>query len=133
MVQTTPWQGSGTILLVEDEEQIKKLARLMLQKLGFTVIEASNGKEALELYHKYVTDITMVMTDMGMPVMDGYDLFRELKQLKPQLPIVISSGFGDADVTSRIYSGDIAGLISKPYTPDQLRDVLKSIFEKRFG
>ena len=132
-VQTPPWQGSGTILLVEDEEQIRKLARLMLQKLGFTVIEASNGKEALELYQENTPNITLVMSDMGMPVMDGYDLFHELKKLNPQLPIVISSGFGDADVTSRIYSGDIAGLINKPYTPDQLRDVLKSIIEKRPG
>jgi len=59
--------------------------------------------------------------------MDGYDLFRELKKLKPELPIVISSGFGDADIGSRIDCDHIAGFIGKPYNFNQLREVLKSI------
>ena len=54
------------------------------------------------------------MTDIGMPVMDGYELFRELKNLNPELPIIISSDYGDAEVSSRIIIDDIAGLISKP-------------------
>ena len=129
IVQTPPWQGSGTILLVEDEDQVRKIARLMLLKLGFTVIEASNGKEALELYQKNTVEITLIVTDMGMPVMDGYELFYELKQLKPELPIIISSGFGDSDIHSRIAKEDIAGMITKPYTPDELREVLKNVIK----
>ncbi len=120
-----PWQGSGTILLVEDEEQVKAVAKEMLEALGFTVLEATNGKEALELYKKAAEEITLVVTDIGMPVMDGYALFRDLKKLDPSLPIIISSGFGDDEVTSRIPRKAIAGLISKPYRFDQLRDVLK--------
>ncbi len=123
------WQGSGVVLLVEDEAQIAFLANTMLTQMGFNVIEASNGKEALALYHKHASDIVLVLTDMGMPVMDGYALFRELKIISPELPIVISSGFGDTVVTMRIPSEEIAGLISKPYRYDQLRDVLKSVIE----
>ena len=121
------WLGSGTILLAEDEEPIRKLARVLLKKLGFDVIEASNGREALELYQKNAADITLVITDMGMPVMDGYHLFHELKQLAPNLAIIISSGFGDTEVSTRIRAEDIAGSIRKPYNFDQLRDVLKSV------
>lgn len=121
------WQGSGTILLVEDEEQIKPIAVTFLEMLGFTVIEAANGREALALYQKNAAAITMVVTDMGMPVMDGYELVRELKNLNPTLPIIISSGFGDAEVASRIASTDIAGIISKPYNFDQLRELMKSV------
>jgi CheY-like chemotaxis protein len=121
------WQGSGTILLVEDEELIKIIASAMIKKLGFSVIEASNGREALDLYQQNAADITLVVTDMGMPVMDGYALFRELKKLKPELPIIISSGFGAVDVTSRISCDDIAGLVGKPYSFDNLREVLKSV------
>jgi len=124
-----PWQGSGTILLVEDEDQIRQLAKIMLQKFGFTVLEAVNGKEALEVYQKNCAEIRMVLTDMGMPVMDGYALFPALKQLNPRLPIVISSGFGDADVISRIGRDNIAGIISKPYNSIQLRDVLMDVVE----
>ncbi len=128
--QTTPsapWQGTGTILLVEDEDKIRLIAKTLLEIFGFTVIEATNGKEALELYQKNAADITVVVTDMGMPVMDGYALFRELKKRNSQLPIMISSGFGDADITSRIARDEIAGIISKPYNPDRLLELLKSI------
>jgi signal transduction histidine kinase len=124
-----PWLGSGTILLVEDEEHVRLIAKAMLNKFGLTVLEAVNGKEALELYQRNATDITLVMTDIGMPVMDGYELFSRLKNLNNKLPIIISSGFGDAEVSSRIPIDDIAGLISKPYKFDQLREVLKTVLE----
>jgi PAS domain S-box-containing protein len=125
------WQGNGTILLVEDEEQIKMVAKELLEILGFTVIEASNGKEALEIYQKHATEITLVVTDIGMPIMNGYELFHELKSLNHNLPIVISSGFGELAVSSHIAPEDIAGTISKPYSFDLLRDVLKGVVARR--
>ena len=128
-IASTPWQGSGTILLVEDEDQVKLIVKVMLEALGFKVFEASNGREALELYQNNASDIRLVLTDIGMPVMDGYTLFWELKALRPGLPIIISSGFGDTVVTTRIPSVEIAGLVSKPYRFDQLRDVLKMVVE----
>jgi len=128
-VPSVPWQGSGTILLVEDEKQLMFLAKSMLEMFGFTVLEAANGREALELYQKNAEEVTLVMTDMGMPVMDGYELIPALKQFNPKLPIIVSSGFGDADVNSRIGSDNIAGIISKPYNPNQLREVLKGVVE----
>ena len=124
---STPWTGSGTILLVEDEDQIRDIARSFLEMFGFTVLEAVNGREALEMYQKNATEITLVVTDMGMPVMDGYELFHKLKSLDPELPIVVSSGYGDAEVSARIGSDNIAGIISKPYNPSQLREVLKMV------
>ncbi|MEI6703872.1 MAG: response regulator, partial [Deltaproteobacteria bacterium] len=128
-VPSAPWHGSGTILLVEDEEPIRIIAKALLNKFGFTVLEAVNGKEALELYQRNATDIKLVMTDMGMPIMDGYELFYKLKKINPKLPVIVSSGYGDAEVSSRIAGEEIAGLISKPYNPDQLRDVLKMVVE----
>jgi len=123
------WQGSGTILLVEDEEQIVSAVKAMLKAMGFAVIEAPNGRVALELYRKHADKITLIVTDVGMPVMDGYELIRELKSLNRELPIIISSGFGDADVTSRIPREHIAGLVSKPYNFDQLQEVLKGVVD----
>ena len=128
-ISESEWRGHGTILLAEDEDQIRYVAKTFLEIFGFTVLEAVNGKEALDLYQKSASDISLVLTDIGMPVMDGYALFNALKQLKPTLPIIISSGFDDADVTSRIGHDDIAGLINKPYTPDKLSKVLKSVLE----
>ena len=119
------WQGSGTVLLVDDEDQVRLIAKAFLEMFGFTVLEAVNGREALELFMKNSAKITLVVSDIGMPVMDGYKLFGELKNLSPKLPIIISSGFGDTDVTSRLGSDNVAGIISKPYNSNQLRDVLK--------
>lgn len=123
------WQGSGTILLVEDEESIMSIAQSMLEMLGFRVVGACNGKEALALYRKNAVNIDLVITDIGMPVMDGYALFRELKELNPELPIIISSGLGDTMVTSKIPVDAIAGMIGKPYNLDQLRKTLKRVVE----
>jgi FixJ family two-component response regulator len=64
-----------------------------------------------------------------MPVMNGYELFRELKKLRPELPIIISSGFGDVDVTSKIARDEIAGLIGKPFNFDKLQEVIKKVVE----
>jgi FixJ family two-component response regulator len=81
------------------------------------------------MYQAHTAGITLVLTDMGMPVMDGYALFCELKKLKPELPIIVSSGFGEVEVTSRIPREQIAGFISKPYHPDQLREVLRGVMD----
>jgi len=132
-VSSEPWTGSGTILLVEDEELIREIAKDMLQMLGFTVIDALNGQEALDLYKKSAESVVCVVTDLGMPVMDGYNLFSELKKLKPNLPIVVSSGFGESVVTTRIALEAIAGLVSKPYSFDKLREVMKNVFDLKIG
>jgi PAS domain S-box-containing protein len=124
------WRGSGTILLVEDEEQIRVIVRTMLAALEFSVIEAVHGKEALELFHRHADEITLVITDIGMPIMDGYELFHELKKLKPELPIIISSGFGENVITARIAEEDIAGIMIKPYRFELLSNVLKSVLEE---
>lgn len=128
-VTAAPWQGSGTILLAEDEAQVRYIAKEMLQMFGFTVLEAVNGKEALDTYLKNTLVITLVVTDMGMPVMDGYQLFSELKKLNSELPIIVSSGFGDTEVSKRIGRDNIAGIINKPYNMNQLQEVLKSAVE----
>lgn len=122
------WQGSGTVLLVEDEEQILKLGVILLQKLGFTVLEAANGQEALERYRRHAREISLVVTDLGMPVMDGYALLRELKLLDPALPIIITSGFGDIAGDSRIVEYEIAGVLAKPYNVASLQEILKKAF-----
>jgi PAS domain S-box-containing protein len=122
-----PFQGNGKVLLVEDEPMVRGLAATMLKKLGYEVVEAADGKEGLERYREGGGRFRFVVTDLGMPVMDGYQMFRELKRLDPALPVVITTGFGDVDVTSRISGEDIAGFISKPYNFLQLKEALGKV------
>lgn len=118
--------GKGTILLVEDEELVRALCREMLSELGYEVAEAADGCEALELFRQRRQEIVMVVTDIGMPLMDGYALSRELKSIAPELPIVISSGFGDTVIAERLPAGMISGVVNKPFRLAQLREVLMS-------
>lgn len=129
-ISSVPWQGSGTILLVDDEDEIRRIAATLLGRFGFTVLEAANGRDALAVYREHGAEITVVMTDVGMPIMDGYELCRELKKLDHRLPIIISSGFGDADVNAQVGGEAIAGVINKPYNPAMLQEVLQRVVER---
>ncbi len=124
-----PWQGKGTILLVEDEDQIRFVIKIILEKLGFTVLEAVNGKEALEIYSNYASEVVLVFTDIGMPVMDGYELLTELRAMDSSLPIIISSGFGASEIHSRIGVDERVVLINKPFRTDHLRTILKQALD----
>lgn len=120
----------GTVLLVDDEEQVMAIATSMLEAMGFSVIPAADGKEALELYQEHAGRITLVFTDLGMPVMDGYQLLRELQKLDPDLPVIVSSGFGEVEVVSRIGSTHIAAVINKPYRYEQMREVVGRVLKR---
>jgi DNA-binding NtrC family response regulator len=115
--------------LLFDREDLPYLN--VIEKFNCFYCSYGNGLMAYgrEIYHRNATDIKLVMTDMGMPIMDGYELFYELKKINPKLPIIVSSGYGDAEVGSRIGTDNIAGIISKPYGPDQLRGVLRKSLE----
>ena len=119
-----------SVLLVEDDESVSPVAETMLEMLGYTVIKVSNGVEALERYQRNAADIDLVITDIVMPLMDGYKLFRELKRLAPGLPVFISSGLSEIDITARISFDEMAGFIKKPYTLAQLQQALKSVTEE---
>ncbi|PKI16085.1 hybrid sensor histidine kinase/response regulator [Colwellia sp. 12G3] len=119
------WKGNGTLLLVEDEDNVRSLAKEFLEILGYTILEAVNGEEALEIYKNNSAEINLVFTDLGMPVMDGYELFEKLKKIKSELPIVVSSGFGDTEINTKLGRDNVAGVVSKPYSLDKLREVMK--------
>uniref|UniRef100_C6E2J0 histidine kinase n=1 Tax=Geobacter sp. (strain M21) TaxID=443144 RepID=C6E2J0_GEOSM len=119
-----PWQGSGTVLLVDDEETILELGREMLKELGFEVVTAGDGWEAVEVFQSR-DDISLVILDLTMPRLDGEECFRALRRLDPQLKVVMSSGFTQQEVTDKL--DGIAGFIQKPYKLSTLRELLRSL------
>ena len=113
-------QGSGTVLIVDDEEVIRNVAQAILRRQGYTTICASNGEEALELVTKNADKIDVVLLDLTMPGMSGRDVLKELRNKWPQLPVVICSGYLIEEV-SRIDNPDGAdGIIAKPYSMSDL-------------
>ncbi len=120
------WHGSGTVLLVDDEETVRGIGKEMLHELGFTTITASDGRKALEIF-KSIPDIAFVILDLTMPHMDGEQCFRELKLLNPDIKVIMSSGFSEHEVTRKFAGKGLAGFIQKPYTFSVLKAAIKSL------
>jgi len=95
-----------------DEEQVRFIAKFLLEKFGYDVLEAENSREALEIYQITAAGIILVLTDIGMPVMGGYELCYELNNRYSNLPKIISSRFGDVELCSRIEYDQIVGITS---------------------
>ena len=120
------WHGSGTILLVDDEETVRGIGVEMLKVLGYTTITANDGREAVEIF-KSNPEIAFVIMDLTMPHMDGEQCFRELRQLKPDVRVIISSGYNEQEVTQKFVGKGLAGFIQKPYRLSTLKEAIKNM------
>jgi PAS domain S-box-containing protein len=119
------WKGSGLVLLVDDEETIRALGKKQLEALGFQVLVAADGREALEIYRDRVDAIRLVLLDLTMPHMNGEETFRELRRLNPTVRVVISSGYTESEIVSRFAGKGVADCVQKPYTLKTLRQHLR--------
>jgi two-component system cell cycle sensor histidine kinase/response regulator CckA len=125
------WRGKGTILLVDDEESLLALGARMLEHLGFTVLPATDGLQAVGLYRERGREIDLVLMDLTMPHMDGSEAFGELRRLNPEVRVVLASGYSREDVASRFAGKGPAGILQKPYTLLKLRELLSGLMPKR--
>ena len=123
------WQGKGLMLLVDDEASVREIGQKLLERLGFTVIIAPDGRQAVEIFRERASDITCVLLDLTMPEMDGEETFRELRRLRSDVRVVLSSGYSQQDVTQRFAGKRLAGFIQKPYSLKQLRRTLQRVIE----
>jgi len=119
------WNGNGKVLLVDDEETVRDVGTAMLHELGFSTITANDGDEALAIF-KAIPDIAFVILDLTMPRMDGEQCFHELIGVKPDVKVIISSGFSEQDVSQRFVGKRLSGFIQKPYKLSVLKDVIKN-------
>jgi CheY-like chemotaxis protein len=123
--------GSGVILLVDDEELVRRFAATMLAHLGYTVLEAANGQEAIEVFQRNLSNIMLVILDLSMPVMDGEECLRRLRSIKPDVPVLLSSGFSETEAARRFQSADVATFLQKPYTAQHLAKLVKAALSGR--
>ncbi|HEX5692036.1 MAG TPA: PAS domain S-box protein, partial [Roseiflexaceae bacterium] len=121
----TEWRGSGTVLVVDDEETVRGLVRRMLERMGFTVLTAADGREAVELFRANAAHIRLVLLDMTMPHMDGEETFRELRRIRGNPITILSSGYNEQTATSRFAGKGLAAFIQKPYHFEELRAIVR--------
>ena len=120
-----PWRGCGTLLVVDDETSARAVARAMGTHLGFQVVEAADGEEAVALFERRRGEFTLVLMDLTMPRMDGREAFLRMKELDPSVPVVLTSGFSEMDAVSDFAGRGLAGFLPKPYQRSQFEAILR--------
>jgi CheY-like chemotaxis protein len=118
--------GSGVILLVDDEELVRRMAGATLAQLGYTVLEAGNGREAIELFQRNGSGIRLVILDLSMPVMNGEECLTQLRSIRADVPVLLSSGFSETEAASRFRSAGVTRFLQKPYTAQYLAELVKA-------
>ncbi|MCP4728210.1 MAG: response regulator [bacterium] len=113
-------RGDATILVVDDEEHVRTLTSKLLGKLGYNVLLAVNGLEALKIYSDNKENIDLVLLDMIMPEMDGKDTILKLKEINPDLRIVLSSGYSQDGKAADILMDGVLGFVQKPFRMGEL-------------
>ncbi|MDY6954904.1 MAG: response regulator, partial [Thermodesulfobacteriota bacterium] len=126
-------QGTETVLLVDDEVMIMEVGKEMLTALGYTVIEAENGKEAVELYKGNMDKIDMVILDLIMPGMGGGEVYDRLQEMDPKVRVLLSSGYSKDDWANEIIERGCHGFIQKPFNVEELSSKLREILERKMG
>lgn len=117
--------GTGTILLVDDDEGLLHATREMIEMLGHTVLVANDGFEALEVFERHPGEIQCVITDLTMPRMDGWATLGALRQRRPDLPVILASGYDKAHVMAGTHLEQPQDFLGKPYRLQDLRDALE--------
>ncbi|MBI5537224.1 MAG: response regulator [Deltaproteobacteria bacterium] len=120
-----PWKGVGTVLVVDDEDVVRRATTRILERAGLKVIAARDGAEGLERFRQHAEEVSAVVLDLAMPGMGGEEVFRELHAGHPDLPVVLISGYDEQEAAVRFTSKGIAGFVRKPFDAEGLLGPLR--------
>jgi len=123
------WRGSGTVLVVDDEEAVRELLGDVLAKCGLSVITANDGREAVERFREHAPKIAAVLLDLTMPGIGGLEAFAEMRKIRPDARMILSSGYSAVDVAARFEGQEVDGFLQKPYEPEALIQKLRELLE----
>ncbi len=124
-------RGAGElILVVDDEENIREIARATLEKFGYRVLTATDGTDAMAIYAQISGEIALILTDIAMPYMDGTALIRAVRKINPQEKIVAMSGLMNSDQTAELQNLNVNAFLSKPYTAESLLKKLAELLHQ---
>jgi len=123
-------EGRGTLLLVDDQPEVRRVTANILERLGYVVLSADDGVAALEVFQREHHRIRLVLLDVRMPRMDGAETLRRLRKLAPNLPVVIVSGFGADKDLETIRAIGVQGVVEKPFTVAELSEAVARALER---
>jgi len=121
------FHGSGTLLVIDDEEHVRTTTKQMLENSGFLVLTAPDGSKGVEVFQRYADEIDVVLLDLTMPCMDGEETFHELKKIREDVRVVIASGYSEEEVRARFADGALDAIIQKPFFYTQFIEMLSDL------
>jgi PAS domain S-box-containing protein len=122
---------SATLLVVDDEEIVRRVATRLLESLGFRAFAARDGAEAVELVRRAQPAFDAILMDLTMPKLDGVAAFNEIRRLRPDVPVLLMSGYNEQEAITRFAGQGLAGFVQKPFGADQLREKLVGVLRAR--
>jgi two-component system cell cycle sensor histidine kinase/response regulator CckA len=124
---TGPETCSGTVLVVDDERTVRMVAERGLQSMGLTVVLAENGREGLARFSEQPDLFAAVVLDLTMPHIDGVEAYREIRKLKPTIPVLLMSGFNEQEAISQLTGEGVAGFLQKPFGIEELKETVRQL------
>lgn len=123
--------GVGTILVVDDDDGVRAVAKLSLERSGYRVVAACDGEAGVAALRDRGGDFDAVLLDMSMPRLSGADTCRVIRQMRPDLPIVLMSGYTEPDAAARFGAHEVAGFVQKPFSPATLVRMIQGAVQRR--
>ena len=120
-------KGSGTVLLVDDEDTVRRVAEKILTSSGYRVVTAGDGEEGVAVFRETPARFDVVLLDLTMPRLGGEEAFRQLQQIRPGVRVLIMSGFNEQDTVNRFVGRGVAGFLPKPFSAEMLLTKLRGV------
>ena len=127
--EAPPQSPAGSVLIIDDEEVVRRAARATLEHFGYTVFEASDGRDGADLFSRLHDRVSCVLLDLTMPHMDGYEVWRYIRRVRPDMKVVISSGFDESEARKQFAEAPFLHFIQKPYTASVLVRKIRSALD----
>ena len=124
--RSVPAQGSGVVLVVDDERLVREMVKKVLERYGYTVLLAENGLAAVELLKQHSGDIGLILLDLNMPRMSGGETLAELRKIRPEVKVLMSSGYSEPEAATIFDGQRVSGFIQKPYTIASLAEKVRT-------
>ena len=121
---------SRTVLIAEDEGEIRELLAMMFESEGCVVLKAADGEEALGLVREHRADLVLLVTDLGLPKLGGLDLIKKARTVLPSLKVIAASGFGHENVRSELRKVGVVEFFPKPFSPLELLATAKRLLQE---
>ncbi|TGK20110.1 PAS domain-containing sensor histidine kinase [Leptospira fluminis] len=125
-----PIGGNETVLIIEDEEMLRETIKILLEEKGYTVLAAKDGKSALEIYSENAKEISLVLSDVGLPELSGDRIFFELRKINPRLQVILFSGFLEPDRKVELLKAGVYDVLQKPYKANEILAKIRGALDR---